>query len=131
MREHPVVLLTLEMESGMLKSLPPCSLKPHGAGPSNTTLYDSMSLIARKEEKKKRTLTDPFRIAVQREGAWRTSETLEPHGRCKLLLQRCSACAIQRPRMALQFLPSVTFPGLSCREVFKVFLPFLLKQTSQ
>lgn len=30
--------LTLEMESGMLKSFPPCSLKPQGAGPFSITL---------------------------------------------------------------------------------------------
>lgn len=30
--------LTLEMVRGMLKSLPPCSLKPQGAGPSRDTL---------------------------------------------------------------------------------------------
>lgn len=41
-----MMLLTLEMDSGMLKSLPPCSLNPHGAGPSSTTLYVSMSLIS-------------------------------------------------------------------------------------
>lgn len=34
--------LTLEMERGTLKSLPPCSRKPQGAGPSSTTLKDSM-----------------------------------------------------------------------------------------
>lgn len=32
------VSLTLEMESGMLKSFPPCSLKPQGAGPFSITL---------------------------------------------------------------------------------------------
>lgn len=31
-------VLTLEMERGMLKSLPPCSLNPQGAGPSSITL---------------------------------------------------------------------------------------------
>lgn len=30
--------LTLEMVRGMLKSFPPCSLKPHGAGPLRVTL---------------------------------------------------------------------------------------------
>lgn len=30
--------LTLEMERGMLKSFPPCSLKPQGAGPFSITL---------------------------------------------------------------------------------------------
>lgn len=39
-----VFVLTREMERGMLKSFPPCSLKPHGAGPCNTTLY--LPLIA-------------------------------------------------------------------------------------
>lgn len=34
--------LTLEMERGTLKSLPPCSRKPQGAGPSSTTLKESM-----------------------------------------------------------------------------------------
>lgn len=33
-----LVSLTLEMESGMLKSFPPCSLKPQGAGPFSITL---------------------------------------------------------------------------------------------
>lgn len=42
-----MILLTLEMESGMLKSLPPCSLNPHGAGPSRRTLYESMSHISK------------------------------------------------------------------------------------
>ncbi len=32
------VALTLEMVRGMLKSLPPCSLKPQGEGPSKDTL---------------------------------------------------------------------------------------------
>ncbi len=32
-------VLTLEMVSGMLKSFPPCSLKPHGAGPFRVTVY--------------------------------------------------------------------------------------------
>lgn len=31
-------LLTLEMVSGMLKSFPPCSLKPQGPGPASDTL---------------------------------------------------------------------------------------------
>lgn len=30
--------LTREMARGMLKSFPPCSLKPQGAGPFNATL---------------------------------------------------------------------------------------------
>lgn len=33
-------VLTLEMVSGMLKSFPPCSLKPHGAGPFRVTVYE-------------------------------------------------------------------------------------------
>lgn len=48
--EHPRTLgeyipqfrLTREMERGTLKSLPPCSRKPQGAGPSSTTLKESM-----------------------------------------------------------------------------------------
>lgn len=32
-------VLTLEMVRGMLKSFPPCSLKPHGAGPFRVTVY--------------------------------------------------------------------------------------------
>lgn len=32
-------LLTLEMVRGMLKSFPPCSLKPYGAGPFRVTVY--------------------------------------------------------------------------------------------
>lgn len=32
-------VLTLEMVRGMLKSFPPCSLKPHGAGPFKVTVY--------------------------------------------------------------------------------------------
>lgn len=34
-----VGVLTLEMVRGMLKSFPPCSLKPHGAGPFKVTAY--------------------------------------------------------------------------------------------
>lgn len=34
------MLLTLEMVSGMLKSFPPCSLKPQGAGPFSVTVYE-------------------------------------------------------------------------------------------
>lgn len=34
------MLLTLEMVSGMLKSFPPCSLKPQGAGPFSVTMYE-------------------------------------------------------------------------------------------
>lgn len=32
-------LLTLDTVRGMLKSLPPCSLKPQGAGPLRVTVY--------------------------------------------------------------------------------------------
>lgn len=32
-------VLTLEMVRGMLKSFPPCSRKPHGAGPFRVTVY--------------------------------------------------------------------------------------------
>lgn len=35
---HKVCFPTLEMVSGRLKSFPPCSLKPHGAGPLRVTL---------------------------------------------------------------------------------------------
>lgn len=41
-RLPPTALLPgviLEMVSGMLKSFPPCSLKPHGAGPFRVTVY--------------------------------------------------------------------------------------------
>merc|ERR1719419_1858539 len=41
-RLPPAALLPgviLEMVSGMLKSFPPCSLKPHGAGPFSVTVY--------------------------------------------------------------------------------------------
>lgn len=57
--EHPRTLgeyvpqsrLTREMERGTLKSLPPCSRKPQGAGPSSTTLKESMvSVPVRKGE---------------------------------------------------------------------------------
>ena len=34
--------LTLEMVRGMLKSFPPCSLKPHGAGPVRVTVYEAI-----------------------------------------------------------------------------------------
>lgn len=43
--------LTLEMERGTLKSLPPCSRKPQGAGPSSTTLKDSMVPAPGRKEK--------------------------------------------------------------------------------
>ena len=45
------MFLTLETARGMLKSLPPCSLKPHGAGPLRVTVY--MFIAFRKREKKK------------------------------------------------------------------------------
>lgn len=35
-----IAALTLEMVSGMLKSFPPCSLKPQGAGPFRVTVYE-------------------------------------------------------------------------------------------
>lgn len=33
------MFLTLEMVSGILKSFPPCILKPQGPGPASDTLY--------------------------------------------------------------------------------------------
>lgn len=44
--------LTLDTVRGMLKSLPPCSLKPHGAGPLRFIEY---TFIALEGEKKRKT----------------------------------------------------------------------------
>lgn len=42
--------LTLDTVRGMLKSLPPCSLKPQGAGPLRFTEYTFIALRREKEE---------------------------------------------------------------------------------
>lgn len=42
--------LTLDTVRGMLKSLPPCSLKPQGAGPERVIEYRFIALRKRKEE---------------------------------------------------------------------------------
>lgn len=42
-------LLTLDTVRGMLKSLPPCSLKPQGAGPLRVTEYTFIALGEKKE----------------------------------------------------------------------------------
>lgn len=42
--------LTLDTVRGMLKSLPPCSLKPQGAGPLRVTEYTFIALEKTKEE---------------------------------------------------------------------------------
>lgn len=42
--------LTLDTVRGMLKSLPPCSLKPHGAGPLRVTEYTFIALRKREGE---------------------------------------------------------------------------------
>lgn len=41
--------LTLDTVRGMLKSLPPCSLKPQGAGPLRVTEYTFIALGKREE----------------------------------------------------------------------------------
>lgn len=42
------VLLTLDTVRGMLKSFPPCSLKPQGDGPLRVTEYMFIALTERK-----------------------------------------------------------------------------------
>lgn len=44
------MFLTLDTVRGMLKSLPPCSLKPQGAGPLRVTEYKFIALEETKEE---------------------------------------------------------------------------------
>lgn len=46
----PSARLTREIERGTLKSLPPCSRKPQGAGPSSTILKESMVPVPVREK---------------------------------------------------------------------------------
>lgn len=43
-------VLTLDTVRGMLKSLPPCSLKPQGAGPLRVTEYTFIALREKNEK---------------------------------------------------------------------------------
>lgn len=43
-------VLTLDTVRGMLKSLPPCSLKPQGAGPLSVIEYTFIALGKKKEK---------------------------------------------------------------------------------
>lgn len=85
------MFLTLDTVRGMLKSLPPCSLKPQGAGPLRVTEYKFIALEKTKEER--------FKLESQEEVSQVTRPfLLYPNSRvadCLLLFPTEDVCCVQ------------------------------------